>query len=98
MLSYELSLTLAMAPPILISGSLQLSEIVKHQAEHGWNILYQPIAFVIFLIAMFAETNRHRSISRNASPSWSAVSYRIFVDEIRALFIGEYSAMVAMSE
>jgi NADH-quinone oxidoreductase subunit H len=98
MLSYELSLTLSMGAAILMSGSLQMSEIVKHQAEHGWNILYQPIAFLIFLVAMFAETNRHPFDFAECEPElvggfhteYSGMKFALF-------FVGEYCAMVAMS-
>lgn len=98
MLSYELSLTLSMAAAILMSGSLQMSQIVRHQAEHGWNVLYQPVAFVIFLIAMFAETNRHPFDFAECEPElvggfhteYSSMKFALF-------FVGEYSAMVAMS-
>jgi len=98
MLSYELSLTLAMAAAILMSGSLQPMEIVRHQAEHGWNVIYQPIAFVVFLIAMFAETNRHPFDFAECEPElvggfhteYSSMKFALF-------FVGEYSAMVGMS-
>lgn len=98
MLSYELSLTLAMAGAILVSGSLQLSEVVKHQADHGWNILYQPVAFIIFLIAMFAETNRHPFDFAECEPELVAGFHTEYSSMKFALFfVGEYSAMVAMS-
>jgi NADH-quinone oxidoreductase subunit H len=56
-ISYELSLGLAVLGVILVANSLSFVDIVRAQA-HGWFILRQPIAFVLFMIASFAETNR----------------------------------------
>ncbi|MDT3740992.1 MAG: NADH-quinone oxidoreductase subunit NuoH [Candidatus Kapabacteria bacterium] len=61
MISYELSMGLALVGVILITGSLSVNDIVNHQLEWGgwkWNIFLQPLGFIIFLIAAFAETNR----------------------------------------
>lgn len=58
MISYEIAMGLAMIAILMMSGSLSLREITQMQAENGWNILYQPVAFIIFLICSFAETNR----------------------------------------
>jgi NADH-quinone oxidoreductase subunit H len=57
MISYELSLGLSIVGVILLTGSLSLREMVY--AQYGaWNVVKQPLAFLIFLIAVFAETNR----------------------------------------
>jgi NADH-quinone oxidoreductase subunit H len=60
-ISYELSIGLSLLTMVLISGSLQLSEIVEVQ-KHGWLIVQGHIpaiiAFMIFMIAGTAETNR----------------------------------------
>jgi len=58
LISYELPLGLAVVGVLMTSGSLRLSQVVAHQAEHGWNMLWQLPGFLIFLIAGFAETNR----------------------------------------
>jgi NADH-quinone oxidoreductase subunit H len=58
MISYELSMGLALVSVILISGSLSLTDIVRDQAGWRWNILLQPVGFIIFLVSAFAETNR----------------------------------------
>ncbi|MBI5710149.1 MAG: NADH-quinone oxidoreductase subunit NuoH [Candidatus Eisenbacteria bacterium] len=57
MISYELALGLSTVGVLLIAGSLSLVDIVRAQ-EHVWFAVYQPVAFVIFMIAAFAETNR----------------------------------------
>ena len=58
MISYEVAMGLAMISILMMSGSLSLKEITVMQANNGWNIFYQPLAFLIFLICSFAETNR----------------------------------------
>jgi len=68
MIGYELPLGMAVAAPLLMSGSLSLREIVLSQQPFaggfvpGWNIFRMPfpqvISFFVFLIAAFAETNR----------------------------------------
>lgn len=58
MISYEVAMGLAMISILMMSGSLSLKDITVMQANDGWNVLYQPLAFLIFLICSFAETNR----------------------------------------
>ncbi|MEY2703698.1 MAG: dehydrogenase subunit [Bacteroidota bacterium] len=58
MISYEVAMGLAMIAILMMTGSLSLKEITEYQAQNGWNILYQPVAFIIFLVCSFAETNR----------------------------------------
>jgi len=58
MISYELAMGLAIIALIMANGSLSLADIVAHQKNGLWNILVQPLGFLIFLITAFAETNR----------------------------------------
>lgn len=58
LISYELAMGLAIIGILMITGGLTFNEIVAHQQAAGWNIWKQPLAWIIFLIAMFAETNR----------------------------------------
>jgi len=58
MISYELAMGLAIIALIMANGSLSLTDIVAHQKNGLWNILIQPLGFLIFLITAFAETNR----------------------------------------
>ncbi len=57
-ISYELAMGLSIVALIMVSSSLSLSSIVEQQAGWHWNVLYQPLGFLIFLICAFAETNR----------------------------------------
>ncbi len=62
MISYELSMGLAVASVVLIAGSLSVVEIVENQAAGGailgWNVIRNPLGALIFVVTAFAETNR----------------------------------------
>jgi NADH-quinone oxidoreductase subunit H len=57
-ISYELAMGLSLIALIMMSGSLSLNDIVAGQHNGHWNIIYQPLGFLIFLVCAFAETNR----------------------------------------
>lgn len=57
MISYEIPLVMSVLGVILLTGSLNLNEIVAAQ-EDVWFIFVQPVAFLVFLIASVAELNR----------------------------------------
>ncbi|PQA58548.1 NADH-quinone oxidoreductase subunit NuoH [Siphonobacter curvatus] len=57
-ISYELALGLSLIAVIMMTGSLSVRDIVNSQHGGGWNILFQPLGFVIFLTCAFAECNR----------------------------------------
>ncbi|HAT12009.1 MAG TPA: NADH-quinone oxidoreductase subunit L [Planctomycetes bacterium] len=59
MISYEVSIGLAAAGMFLIVGSFDLAKIAAWQGEHTWGMCAQPLGFVLFTIAMFAECNRN---------------------------------------
>ena len=42
----------------MVTGSFSLVDIVKHQSGWHWNLILQPLGFITFLVASFAETNR----------------------------------------
>ncbi len=58
MISYELAMGMSIVAIILMTGSLSLREIVDGQTHGQWNVFYQPLGFLIFLICAFAEANR----------------------------------------
>lgn len=58
MISYELAMSLSILSIVMMTGSLSLKEIAEQQSGMQWNIFYQPLAFIIFLVCSFAETNR----------------------------------------
>jgi NADH-quinone oxidoreductase subunit H len=58
-ISYELAMGLSLIALLMLSGSLSMKTIVEQQVSSGvWNVVYQPVGFLIFLICAFAETNR----------------------------------------
>ncbi|MFM8963103.1 MAG: complex I subunit 1/NuoH family protein, partial [Sphingomonadales bacterium] len=57
MISYELAMGVSAITIVLLSGSLSLNDIVAQQSG-VWNVLYQPVAFLIFFICALAELNR----------------------------------------
>ncbi|MEH7080917.1 NADH-quinone oxidoreductase subunit NuoH, partial [Bacillus velezensis] len=57
MISYEIPLVMSVLGVILLTGSLNLNDIVNAQ-DNVWFIVTQPIAFIVFLIAAVAELNR----------------------------------------
>jgi len=57
MFSYEIFLGFSLIGPLMIAGSLDLVKIVDAQSK-VWFIVYQPVAFLLFLVAATAETNR----------------------------------------
>jgi NADH-quinone oxidoreductase subunit H len=99
MISYELALALSLAVVVILAGSLDLTRIVKAQ-ESGWFIATLPgaIAFIIFLITMFAETNRlpfdlaeaESELVVGFHTEYGAFKFALF-------FIAEYMNMITLS-
>jgi NADH-quinone oxidoreductase subunit H len=98
MISYEISMGLSVIPVFLVVGSLNLSDVIQYQAGGGWMIFKQPLAFAIFLGAMFAETNRlpfdlpesEQELAGGYNVEYSSIKFALF-------FMGEYAAMTAAS-
>jgi NADH-quinone oxidoreductase subunit H len=58
-ISYELAMGLSLIALLMLTGSLSMKTIVEQQVNSGiWNVLLQPLGFLIFLICAFAECNR----------------------------------------
>lgn len=64
MISYEIAMGMSIIALVMMTGTLSLREITEMQAGgvgsvwNPWNVVYQPVGFVIFLICAFAECNR----------------------------------------
>jgi NADH-quinone oxidoreductase subunit H len=97
MISYELTLGLSALSIIVISGSLNLSDMVRAQ-ETIPNIIIQPLAFLLFFIAGVAETNRapfdlpeaEQELVAGFHTEYSGMKFAMF-------FMGEYINMITMS-
>ncbi|MCO5169017.1 MAG: NADH-quinone oxidoreductase subunit H [Planctomycetes bacterium] len=102
MISYEIAMALALLSAIVTAGTVDLQAFVLHQATSwggaGWLVFKQPLAALIFLVAMFAENNRLPFDLPEAEPElvggyhteYSGLKFGIF-------FLGEYTAMILMS-
>jgi NADH-quinone oxidoreductase subunit H len=57
-ISYEISMGLSIIALLMLTGTLSLKEIAEQQHGFNWNVWYQPLGFLIFIVCAFAETNR----------------------------------------
>jgi NADH-quinone oxidoreductase subunit H len=98
MISYEIAMGMSVIPVFMLVGDLNLSAVIEYQKNGMWLILKQPIAFVIFLVAAFAETNRlpfdmpeaESELVGGYHTEYSSMKFALF-------FLGEYAAMIAVS-
>jgi len=58
LISYEIIMGMSVLTLVMFTGTMNLVEIVQQQENAVWNIFRQPLSFILFLIAAFAETNR----------------------------------------
>lgn len=57
-ISYEIAMGLSIIALLLVTGTMSLKEVVEQQHGWHWNVLYQPVGFILFMVCAFAETNR----------------------------------------
>ncbi len=106
-ISYELILGLSLVGVFLLSGSLSLRDIMAEQQTNlelgpitvnNWYILSQPLAFILFMIAAVAESNRapfdlpeaETELVSGFHTEYSAFRFSFY-------FLGEYIAMIVIS-
>jgi NADH-quinone oxidoreductase subunit H len=97
LISYELAMGLAVVSIIILAGSLRLNDIITDQqgSFFSWNIFRQPLAFLIFLIAVYAETNRlpfdlsesEQELVGGYHTEYSSMKFAMF-------FMAEYANMI----
>jgi len=99
LVSYEIASGVALVGVLLISNSLSMVEIVNRQQQMGaWNVFVQPVAFVIYLIAAVAETNRNPFDLPEAESELTAGYHTEYSGFRFALyFLAEYTNMVVVS-
>jgi NADH-quinone oxidoreductase subunit H len=97
LISYELAMGLAVVSIILLAGSLRLNDIIADQQGYflSWNVFKQPLAFIIFLVAVYAETNRlpfdlteaEQELVGGYHTEYSSLKFAMF-------FLAEYANMI----
>jgi NADH-quinone oxidoreductase subunit H len=96
--SYELVLGLALVAVVLTAGSTRLSDMVAAQQHSVWFVLLQPVAFLIYLVAACAETNRAPFDLPEAETELVAGYHTEYSGMRFALyFIAEYVNMIVVS-
>lgn len=99
MISYEIPLGMSLIPIVLLYGTLDLNKIVEAQAHvWQWGVVLSPISFVLFLIAMFAETNRAPFDLAEAEGELIAGFHTEYTSaKFAAFFLAEYVSMFVLS-
>jgi NADH-quinone oxidoreductase subunit H len=98
MISYEVALGLSVVGIFMATESLRLTDVITHQADGTWNVFTQPLGFLVFLVAAFAETNRlpfdlpeaETELVAGYHTEYSSMKFAMF-------FLGEYTAMFVFS-
>jgi NADH-quinone oxidoreductase subunit H len=101
MISYELSMGLSIIGVLMVTGTLRLDQIVLHQATYlwgwmpAWNIFLQPVAFITFVVAAFAETNRLPFDLPEAEPELVGGYHTEYTGlKFGLFFLAEYANMI----
>jgi len=99
MISYEVALGLSIIGVIILSGSLRLTEIVNLQGGGfwNWNVWYQPVALILYIVCGLAEINRtpfdmpeaDAELACGFNIEYSSMKFALF-------FMGEYAHMITM--
>ncbi len=105
MISYELSLGLSLIGVLMISSTLRLTDVVNLQASTsyfgflpGWFVFTQPVACIVFIVSVFAETNRlpfdlpeaEQELVAGYHSEYSSMKFAMF-------FMAEYAHMITAS-
>jgi NADH-quinone oxidoreductase subunit H len=105
MVSYEIAMGMSLLPLVFIFGTLDLQQIIAGQSGHllfgflpAWGVFYAPVSFCIFVITMFAETNRlpfdlaegEAELVAGFLTEYGSMRWSLF-------FLGEYAMMFTLS-
>jgi NADH-quinone oxidoreductase subunit H len=98
LISYEIPMGMSILGMILLTGSLDLNQIIQWQDRHVWGIFVQPLGFLLFLVSAFAETNRlpfdlpeaEQELVGGFHTEYSAMKFGMF-------FLGEYLHVITVS-
>ncbi len=99
-ISYEVAMGLSVIPVFMLVGDLNLGSVIAYQSQglFGWLMFQQPVAFVLFVVSAFAETNRlpfdmpeaEQELAGGYNVEYGSMKFAMF-------FLGEYANMVAAS-
>jgi NADH-quinone oxidoreductase subunit H len=98
-ISYEIPMGMTVLGVVLMARSLNLETIIAKQVfVTGWNFLYQPMAFLLFLTAVYAECNRlpfdlpeaEQELVGGFHTEYSSMKFALF-------FLGEYAHLITTS-
>jgi NADH-quinone oxidoreductase subunit H len=98
LISYEIPLGTSVLGVMLVTGSLNLESMIDYQIKHGWNVIFQPLAALLFITSVFAECNRlpfdlpeaEQELVGGYHTEYSAMKFALF-------FLGEYTHMITTS-
>jgi NADH-quinone oxidoreductase subunit H len=97
LISYEMAVSFALIGVVILAGALDLEQIVGAQ-QHLWFVVLQPLAFILYFTAAFAETNRapfdlpeaETELVAGYHTEYSAMRFGLY-------FLGEYVNMVIVT-
>jgi len=97
-ISYEIPMGLSVLGVVLLSQSLNAERIINQQVHHGWNLFFQPLAFLLFLTSIYAECNRlpfdlpeaEQELVGGYHTEYSALKFGLY-------FLSEYTHLITTS-
>ncbi len=97
-ISYEIPLGMSVLGVVLLAGTLNLEQVIDRQVHDGWYILFQPLAWLIFMASAMAESNRlpfdlpeaEQELVGGYHTEYSAWKLALF-------FLGEYTHVITIS-
>src|SRR5262249_42323166 len=98
LISYEIPMGMSVLGVMLVTGSLNIERMIAYQYEHGWNLIFQPLACVLFHQRIFAECTRlpfdlpeaEQELVGGYHTEYSGMKFALY-------FLGEYTHMITTS-
>jgi NADH-quinone oxidoreductase subunit H len=98
LISYEIPMGMSVLGVMLVTGSLNIERMIDYQYYSGWNFIFQPLACLLFITSVFAETNRlpfdlpeaEQELIGGYHTEYSGMKFALY-------FLGEYTHMITTS-